>query len=52
MFQSFLEAFGLIMILKSLRAFAKVLEWRNLKKKMVKLRGGDNRVFNGIFGLD
>jgi len=32
MFQSFLEAFGLIMILKSF-SFAKVLEWRNLTKK-------------------
>jgi len=31
-FQSFLEAFGLIMILKSF-SFAKVLEWRNLTKK-------------------
>jgi len=30
--QSFLEAFGLIMILKS-SLFAKVLEWRNLTKK-------------------
>ncbi len=30
--QSFLEAFGLIMILKSF-SFAKVLEWRNLTKK-------------------